>query len=90
MPDRVEFKFSFGEEVKAAVTGFCGVVKVRDQWDTGCKRYGILSKKLHNGKPLPLEWFDEVDLVGVKKTTKKSPDKQVGGPHGSNPSPYNR
>lgn len=59
-------KFELGEILKDKVTGFRGVAMARTEYFTDCEHYGLCSQKLHDGKPINWEWFDETRLVRVK------------------------
>jgi len=61
------FKYDLGEEVKDKITGYRGVVTFRVEYLTGCRRYGVQSKKLREDKPQDAVPFDEDQLEPVKK-----------------------
>jgi len=67
-----------GDEVRDTITGFSGVAYSLSQYVHGCSRVGIQSRKLKEGKPLPMEWFDvqQVEII-TKKPTQTLPS---GGP----------
>ena len=73
------FKFELGMELKERVTGFAGVVMVRTEYTTGCITYGLLSKKLKDGKVQDWAWFDESRLTPTGKNVRL--EKTIGGPH---------
>jgi hypothetical protein len=52
-------KIKLGDRVKDNITGFQGIVTAKTDWKNGCTRFGIQSEKLHDGKPIEVEWFDE-------------------------------
>lgn len=68
-----------GSQVRDTVTGFSGIAAARTEWVYGCTRIGIESKKLHEGKPIETQWFDEqrVEIVLAEDQTTPLPK---GGP----------
>ena len=75
------FKLEFGEILKDAVTGFVGVVMGRTEYTTGCKHYGLLSRKLVDGKITDWIWLDENRLSRTgKKVNLHTPKREPGGP----------
>lgn len=75
-----KFRFKLGETVKDKITSFQGVVIARTEYLTGCNRYSIQTKDLHEGKPVEWQQFDEDQLEKVKeKITKIKTDKTKGG-----------
>ena len=77
-----DFKFELEDEVKDKVTGFEGVVVVRTQWLNGCNTYGVQSKKLHEGKPVERQHFDEPQLERIKTGIIPPPEEPVKKPGG--------
>jgi hypothetical protein len=76
-----DFKFNVGLLVKDKVTGFKGIIRVRAQYLTGCNRYGIQSQELKDGKPTDWVWFDEDELITLKKSVSISDNpSKTGGP----------
>lgn len=64
----VDFRFGLGDEVKSKLNGYKGIVRARTQYLTGCNTYGLQSQKLKSdGNPDDFQWFDESELVIVKK-----------------------
>jgi len=62
-------KFAMHETVKDTITGFVGMVIGVTEWDNGCVRYIVQSRKLDkDGKPIESQTFDEQNLVSVKAT----------------------
>jgi heat shock protein HspQ len=61
------FKFNLGDDVKDSITGFKGAVVVLAEFLTGCKRIGVQSREMKDGKPVEWTMFDEDQLVLVKK-----------------------
>ena len=82
------FKFQLGSVLKDKITGFEGVAVARDEWLTGCVRYGLQATKLKDGKPLNVQWLDEINLVVVEAAEKSlAPPYRAGGPHPATPRP---
>ena len=54
-----------GSMVRDVYTGFEGIAIGKTEWLYGCTRIAIEAVKLHENKPVGLEWFDEqrVELV---------------------------
>lgn len=76
-----QFKFNLGDFVKDKITGYSGVVAARCDYLTGCRRYSLQSKELHEGKPREWHDFDENQLDKIKvKKEKIETDKTKGGP----------
>jgi hypothetical protein len=57
------FKHELGQKAKDKITGFEGILTARVQFLTGCNRYSIQPQKLHDGKRLEGEYFDEDQIV---------------------------
>ena len=66
--NRIEYSFKFqnNDLVQDKITGFKGVVMVCAQYNTGCRHYGLLSRKLKDGKEAGWNWVDETRLELVK------------------------
>lgn len=62
----IEFKYSLGDKVKDAVTGYTGIVICVYRWRTGCNRYTVQAQKLDKGIPLANHTFDENELELIK------------------------
>lgn len=78
-----------GSKVKDTITGFTGIAVGRTEWMNGCARIGIQPKKLKDGKPVEVEWFDEQQIEVIKeKKPEVSPHCSAtsGGPQ-HDPSP---
>jgi hypothetical protein len=59
-----ERSIKLGENVKDSITGFNGKAVAKTEWLYGCIRIGVQSPNLDkDNKPLPVEWFDEAQLV---------------------------
>ena len=52
-----------GMVVRDKISGFEGTVVALTEWVTGCRTAGIQAAALHEGKPIELQWFDEVRLL---------------------------
>ena len=72
-------KIALGQLARDKVSGFEGVVYGITTWMNGCRRIGLKSQNLKDGKPLDVEWFDEDDVVVVKKKFDEK-GKRTGGP----------
>ncbi len=73
-----------GNKVRDSITGFEGVVVARTEWLYGCTRCGVAPTKLHDGKPVEDQWFDEQRLEVLrddKPQVSKDSNAQTGGPH---------
>jgi len=70
---------ALGDKVRDMMTGFEGIATGTTTFLHGCKRIAIQSAKLHDGKPIDLQWFDEpqVELVEKKNVPAAPP---AGGP----------
>jgi hypothetical protein len=55
-----------GDRVKDRVTGFTGIVIARSEYLHGCRRVGVQSEKLEDGKPKDPQWFDEPQVEVIK------------------------
>ena len=68
-----------GDIVRDTVSGFEGVVIAEHQWLHGCKRLSVQPQKLHDGKPIEAQCFDEpqLELVQARKVQGK---RDTGGP----------
>jgi len=76
---KVDFKFNLGTEVKDTITGYSGIVIARCQWLHNCNTYGVKSKTLKEGVPIPCEYFDEPSLETIS-TKKFEEHRGTGGP----------
>lgn len=65
-----------GDEVKCSITGFKGIAMGRTEYLFGCVRVGILPTKVKDKKDIDYVWFDETQLVVIKKQ-KIQPSKEV-------------
>jgi hypothetical protein len=68
-----------GDIVRDTVSGFEGVVIAEHQWLNGCKRISVQPQKLHDGKPIEAQTFDEpqLELVAPRTVQRKV---NTGGP----------
>lgn len=60
-----------GDRVKDRVTGFKGIVVATTEWLNGCRRVGVQSEKLEEGKPGDPHWFDapQCDVIDAAAHT---------------------
>ena len=63
---KIKRKIKLGQYVKDEITGFEGVAVSITEWMNGCRRIGIQSKEMHEGKPIEIEWVDEKQVAKVK------------------------
>lgn len=76
----MKFKFNCGDLVKDKITKFKGIIICRMEYLTGCNRYSLQAKDLHEGKPIEWQHFDEDQLEKEKeKKIKIKSDKTKGG-----------
>lgn len=80
-------RIELGDKVKDTITGFAGVVIAKTQWLHGCERITIQPEKLHEGKPVETQSFDEPQLEVVKKKKIQEGQHNTGGPR---PEPQRR
>ena len=76
-----------GDKVKDKVTGFTGIAVSKTEYLHGCKRISIASPKLHEGKPVAWQTFDEPQLELVESgVVKVKPEEAfTGGPRPDTP-----
>jgi hypothetical protein len=72
-------EIELGDIVRDTITGFEGVAVATTEWLNGCRRISIQPQKLHDGKPIESDWFDETQVAVVKKSRKRELAK-TGGP----------
>ncbi len=60
-------KLNNGDRVKDPISGFSGIVTCRLEYLNGCTRIQVNSEKLDAGRPIDSQYFDEPQLVLVKK-----------------------
>jgi hypothetical protein len=75
---------ALGNKVRDSITGFEGIVIGRTEWLYGCTRLGVEPQKLHEGKPVEAQWFDEQRLTVLtddKPQVSKDSKARTGGPH---------
>lgn len=74
-------KPALGDRVRDRVTGFSGIVTARTEWLNKCVRILVQPEKLHEGKPIEAQSFDEEQIeilqTGAYFETKPEPS---GGP----------
>lgn len=75
-------KFELGWIVKDKISGVKGVVTSRTEYLNKCVRYSVTKQGADKeGKPFEPSYFDEDQLVLVKKTEEFRPVKEyTGGP----------
>ena len=71
------FTIALGSEVKSNISGFKGLVTSRSEHLNGCNRYWVTPPIDKNGKLPDGYWFDEGELIVIKKPIlpKKNPDR---------------
>ncbi len=79
-----------GDRIRDKVSGLKGIAVARTDYLWGCAHWCIKPEGLHEGKPIPSQWFDEPQLEVVKsgvfqRDTKEQ--KRQGGPQPSPPTP---
>lgn len=76
-----------GDKVKDKITGYTGIVIGVSEFLQGCRRVGVQTQKLHEGKPIDAIWFDEpqLEIVKTKKRIIKKKPGNSGGPISSIP-----
>lgn len=70
---------SLGDIARDTITGFEGVVICLSQWLHGCKRVTLQPQKLHDGKPVEAQTFDEPQLELIRSSVVQT-TAQTGGP----------
>lgn len=75
-------KIGLGDKVRDSITGFEGTVTSITEWINGCRRVGVQSAELHEGKPIDPQWFDEqqVRLVESRYPLSDKEENKKGGP----------
>lgn len=69
-----------GDVARDTITGFKGKVVGITDWLSQCRRVGLQSTTLDkDGKPLEIQWFDELQCEVVKEE-KAKPRYDNGGP----------
>ena len=76
-----------GDLAKDSISGFEGIVVADCLWLHGCRRLTIQPQKLHDGKPIDAQTFDELQLGLVKAKNHKPLSILTGGPR---PEPVKR
>lgn len=70
-----------GDKVKDGVSGFTGIVTARTDYINKCVRFEVSPAKTDQGKLLDAYWFDEEQLIVVKKSVfKVKKEVPTGGP----------
>jgi hypothetical protein len=69
-----------GDRVKDSITGFQGIVVIVSEYLQGCRRIVVQPEALHEGKPVEPQYFDEPQLVLVKKSVVASENRAQPAP----------
>jgi len=74
------FEHELGKTAADKITGFSGIITARVEFLTGCNRYCIQPKELHDGKPLESIYFDEaqIEITGEGVEAKEVQGKEMG------------
>lgn len=59
-------EIELGDEVQDLISGFKGIVTAKASFVAGCRRLGVDSQELIDGKPVERQYFDEPNLKIVK------------------------
>lgn len=72
-----------GDEVRDKVTGYTGIATARFEYLTGCVRYEVQPRGLHEGKLHEAYVFDEgrLEMVGGGIHPDQVAAAATGGPH---------
>ena len=73
------FKYELGSRAKDKITGLQGILVARNQHLHNCNTYGIKPEKLHDGKPMDCQWFDEPQIEIIKEGIFQL-KQETGGP----------
>ena len=68
-----------GDRVKDPITGFSGIVTCRLEYLNGCARVQVTSEKLTGGKVDSDNYFDEPQLVVIKRSAHAVGGQVTGG-----------
>jgi hypothetical protein len=70
-----------GMKARDTISGFEGIVIARTEWLYGCIRFTLSPQKLHEGKMIQSETFDEGQLVEIVPEVAATPveSKRTGG-----------
>ena len=69
-----------GQKVKDRISGFSGVLSARSEFLNGCVRLQLTPDRLHEGKLIEAEWFDETQVDVLEDTPAPEPKTRPGGP----------
>lgn len=69
-----------GDEVKDKITGFKGIATSRIKYLNGCDKIGIQPKMGKDGKIPDCIWFDDIQIVLIKKHPQELKYEKPGGP----------
>lgn len=81
-------KVKLGDKVKDTVTGHTGIAVGITEYLNGCLRVGVQSKVKKDGVVPDTYYFDEPQLVVVKKKQVKKGPADTGGPIPSKPTKH--
>jgi len=70
---------NLGDKVKDTITGFIGIAVSRTAYLQGCDRVGVQAPVKKNAKPEDPQFFDEPQLITIKKKVAKQGNRRVGG-----------
>ncbi len=76
---KVKFLLENGTEVKSNLSGFQGIIVARADHINGCNRYYVSPTVDKDGKLPDSYWFDEAELVIVKKAKVRPKNNDRGG-----------
>jgi hypothetical protein len=68
-----------GDPVRDKITGYKGIVVARTEWLNGCVRLVVQARKLHEGKPVEPQTFDEPQLELEEAEAETGPKVRPGG-----------
>jgi len=60
-------KVELGDRVRDRISGLRGIVIARIDWLYKCRRFAVAPEKLKDGTTIEEKWFDEPQLVMLKK-----------------------
>jgi hypothetical protein len=62
-----EWNVQLGNQARDRITGFVGVATSRTEYLYGCRRIGLMSTELKDGKPQETQFFDDPQLADVEE-----------------------
>lgn len=72
-------KIELGSLAKDTVTGFEGIVVAQLTWLNGCVRFGLQPQKLHEGKPVEMQYFDSQQILVLVRKSWQVEDQDARG-----------